>query len=260
MAESVRKHFTVPMTTRQKIRRVIILITFLLFPVIFKFCSPYVVIDGAFQGIIVGSFLYFAFLFAFSLVFGRAVCGWFCPAASVQEWSFTINNKKVKGGKLNWIKYFIWVPWVGAIVATAISAGGFKTINPFYLMENGVSVSSAPDFIIFYIVIALIVILSLAAGRRAFCHYVCWMAPFMVIGTKISQATKIPALHLVSDSSKCAFCKTCDTNCPMSLGVSAMVQKNDMRNSECILCGTCVDNCPKGTIKFSWGEGQLTPH
>ena len=252
MAEVKKMHINLPLTTRQKIRRAIILITFVLFPVIFKFFSPYVIIDGASQGIIAGSFIYFSFLFVFSLFFGRAVCGWFCPAASVQEWSFLINNKKVKGGKLDWIKYFIWVPWVGIIIAVTISAGGLKTINPFYLIDNGVSVSNVSDFIIFYIVIALIITLSFTVGRRAFCHYLCWMAPFMVIGTKVSQAARLPALHLVADKKECKNCGTCSTNCPMSLDVNAMVQKTNMRNSECILCGTCVDNCPNGTIKFSW--------
>jgi ferredoxin-type protein NapH len=252
LAESKRAYFNVNLASRQRIRRAIILISFLLFPVTFKFFSPYLIIDGAAQGIIDGSFLYFSFLFVFSLFFGRAVCGWFCPAAGVEEWCFSINNKRVSGGKFNWIKYFIWVPWVGMIVAITISAGGLKTINPLYLIENGISVSSASDFIIFYIVIALIVTLSLTVGRRAFCHYLCWMAPFMVIGTKIGQALRLPALHLKADKSKCANCLTCTNNCPMSLDVNGMVQKGNMRNSECILCGTCVDNCPNSVIKYRW--------
>jgi polyferredoxin len=141
---------------------------------------------------------------------------------------------------------------VGAIVAATVATGGFNTINPFYLIDNGVSLSSVPDFFIFYIVIAIIVGFSLTVGRRAFCHYLCWMAPFMVIGTKISQALKLPSLHLISDKSKCVNCLTCTSNCPMSLEVNGMVQKGNMRNSECILCGTCVDNCPNKTIQFSW--------
>ncbi|MGA3093957.1 MAG: 4Fe-4S binding protein [Dehalococcoidales bacterium] len=252
MEDTKRINFSVTMTNRQRIRRAIILISFLLFPITFKFFSPYIIMDGASQGIIDGSFFYFIFLFVFSLFFGRAVCGWFCPAAGVQEWSCTVNNKRVRGGKFNWIKYFIWVPWVGAIVAATVATGGFNTINPFYLIDNGVSLSSVPDFFIFYIVIAIIVGFSLTVGRRAFCHYLCWMAPFMVIGTKISQALKLPSLHLISDKSKCVNCLTCTSNCPMSLEVNGMVQKGNMRNSECILCGTCVDNCPNKTIQFSW--------
>ncbi len=109
-------HIILPLTTRQRVRRAITLIIFLLFPVLFKFLSPYTIIYGASQGIVVGSFIYFAFLFVFALVFGRAVCGWFCPAAGLQDWSCLVNNKKVKGEKLNWSEYFIWVPWLGIVM------------------------------------------------------------------------------------------------------------------------------------------------
>jgi polyferredoxin len=47
-----------------------------------------------------------------SLFLGRAFCGWVCPGAGIQEWCFTVNDKKARGGRLNWIKYFIWVPWI----------------------------------------------------------------------------------------------------------------------------------------------------
>lgn len=251
MPESSKSVVVFPMTTRQKVRRAITFISFLLFPITFKFFSPYVIIDGASQGIIAGSFLYFAFLLVFSLFFGRAVCGWACPAASMQEWAFTINNKPVKGGKYNLIKFGIWVPWIGVIMAAAISAGGLKSINPLHMIENGVSLSTIYDFYIYFIVIGLIFIFSLAVGKRAFCHYGCWMAPFMIIGTKIQQTFRWPALHLVADKTTCQSCNTCTKNCPMSLDVNSMVRKGNMKNSECILCGTCVDNCPNGTIKFS---------
>ena len=141
MKESSITPVILPMTSRQKIRRTLTLVAFLLFPVTFKFYSPYVIVDGAAQGIIVGSFIYFISLFIISLFLGRAVCGWACPAASLQEWSCTINNKPVKGGKVNWIKYGIWIPWIGIISAAVISAGGFKTIDSLYMIENGVSLS-----------------------------------------------------------------------------------------------------------------------
>ena len=51
----------------------------------------------------------------------------------------------------------------------------------------------------FYTVIGLIVGLALAAGRRSFCHHGCWMAPFMILGTKIRNIFKWPALHLKAD-------------------------------------------------------------
>jgi len=248
MSEDVK----VVMSRRQKARRILILVTFLLFPVVMDYLSPYIIINGAAQGIINGSFITFLLLFVFSLVFSRAWCGWACPAAGVQELCFGINNRKTRGGRYNWIKFYIWIPWIIIIILLAVLAGGYKTIDPLLLTETGISVSEPAKYITYYFVLALIVIPSLTIGKRAFCHYVCWMAPFMIIGTKIKNAFRWPLLHLKADKQKCKNCKSCNEVCPMSLDVNKMVQQNDMRNTECILCGTCVDNCPTNTIKFIW--------
>jgi len=95
---------------RQKIRKVLIFIFFLLFPVILYYLSPALIIQGASQGIITGSFIIFSLLFVSSLLLGRSFCGWVCPGAGLQEACFRINNKRTRGGKYNSIKYFIWVP------------------------------------------------------------------------------------------------------------------------------------------------------
>lgn len=240
------------MTTRQKVRRAIILVSFLLFPITINYFSPYIIIDGASQGIIAGSFITFALLFLVSLLLGRAFCGWVCPAGGVQEWCFTVNDKKARGGRFNWMKYFIWVPWISIIIIMAILAGGFHTVNPLYMTETGISVSEPAAYILYFTIVCLFVILSFTAGKRAFCHYVCWMAPFMVIGTRTKNFFRWPSLHLMAVSDKCKQCKTCEKNCPMSLEVNEMVQSGSMDNTECILCGTCVDNCPEGVIKYSW--------
>jgi len=76
--------------------------------------------------------------------------------------------------------------------------------------------------------------MSFVGGKRAFCHYVCWMAPFMIIGTKIGTLLRLPSLKLLADKDKCINCGLCNKNCVMSLNVSGMVQKNSMKNSECI--------------------------
>ncbi len=136
MAEATKSPLALPMNQRQRIRRAIILVSFLLFPVTLNYFSPYIIINGAAQGIIAGSFITFALLFIFSLGFGRAWCGWACPVAGIQEWCFSINNKAAPGGKLNWIKYFIWVPWLSAIIAMAVLVGGLSRVNPLHMTDT----------------------------------------------------------------------------------------------------------------------------
>lgn len=93
--------------------------------------------------------------------------------------------------------------------------------------------------------------MAFAAGKRSFCHYACWMAPFMIIGSSIRNKLGYPSLHLKGEKNKCIGCNSCTKKCPMSLEVMDMVQGENMYNNECILCGECVDACPKKAITYA---------
>lgn len=237
---------------RQRIRKLLLLISFLLFPVTLFYFSPYLIIMGGLEGIITGSFIMFAALFLISLFFGRAFCGWLCPAGGLQECCMLAVDKKVNGRKVNLIKYIIWIPWLAGIALAFITAGGVHSVNFFYMTFHGISAASLPGLITYFGIIILITLLALLLGRRGMCHSICWMAPFMVIGTKLSTALHIPSLHLKSNSSNCVNCNLCTRNCPMSLEVSSMAKANTMSHSECILCGECADSCPKKVIKLTF--------
>jgi polyferredoxin len=247
---------------RQRIRKAAIILTFLTFPITMNFMSPYVIIDGAMNGIVNGSLVMFGLMFISSLFLGRAWCGWVCPAGGMQEMVESVNNRPVNGKKIDWIKWLIWIPWISLIIFMVVQAGGYQTIDLLYHTQGGISVAGSPDrpifiaYIIYYFVIALFIGLAIVVGRRAGCHTVCWMAPFMMIGRWIRNRFAWPSLRLVADSSACADCKLCSKNCPMSLDVNGMVQIEQMENSECILCGTCVDNCAKGVIQYSFSGGK----
>jgi polyferredoxin len=200
----------------------------------------------------------FGLLFVVSLFIGRAFCGWACPAAGLQEACFMIQNRRSKGGLLDGIKYVIWVPWAFGIILAAIKAGGLSAFDPFYRTKYGLSVTNLPGYIAFYSIVSLILILSLTVGRRAFCHYVCWMAPFMVIGRGVRNALGWPSLRLKSDKSRCTLCEKCTEHCPMSLDVNAMVQREEMENTECILCGTCIDVCSDRVLCYSFSHQKKT--
>lgn len=237
--------------SRQKIRKGTIFTSFLLFPITIFYLSPILIIEGAKDGIVVGCTIIFSLQLLVSLFLGRTFCGWICPASGLQEALFMVQDKRAAGKKYDWIKYFLWVPWISIIIIFFIKAGGIRSVEPFLKIEQGISVTQPFHYIVFYGFVALILILALVTGRRGFCHYVCWMAPFMVIGTKIRETCKWPALHLESDKERCTSCMLCTNNCPMSLDVMRMVEKGSMQNSECILCGMCVDVCTEGVIKYA---------
>ena len=239
---------------RQQQRFALAIFMVALFPVIFYYFSPYLVLMGAAEGVIAGDVIAFAALFVASLFLGRAWCGWLCPAGATQELCIRANKKRFNGRKRNLIKYFIWGPWVAMAVLLLIQAGGITRIDPLYQTWNGISVSNLLSAIMFAAIAGSIAIFALVAGKRAACHTICWMAPFMIIGRKLRNWGNWPALQLEADKNKCVNCKTCNANCSMSLDVAAHVQSQSMENSECILCGNCVDSCPNGAIKYSFGR------
>ena len=240
------------MKKRQKIRKGIILSSFFFFPITIYYFSPAQIVDAAHKGIMNGSAIIFVLQFLVSLVLGRAFCGWVCPGAGLSEACAIASPRKVRGGRYNWIKYFIWAPWIIAILILVLSAGGYQKIEPFYQTKHGISVADPFAYIPYFTVVGLIVILAFSTGRRGFCHYTCWMAPFMIIGTKIRNYFKWPALQLAVKEELCKDCRKCDKECPMSLGVNDMVKKGAILDSECVFCGSCADACPEGVLRYSF--------
>lgn len=236
----------------QKKRNLILLLSFLALPITIYYMSPVLIIMGASEGVIVGSFILFTVLFLSGFIFGRAFCGWVCPMGAMQEYAFKINDKPARGKGFNLVKWYIWVPWVAIIIWMFIKVGGVSQINPFYQMKSGISMENRYNYIIYYFFITLILALGLFGRKRSFCHTTCWIAPFMMFGNKIKSKWKIPSLHLKSEPEKCTSCGTCTRHCPMSLPVQEMSERGDMFDGECILCGECVSHCPHEVINYKW--------
>jgi len=239
------------MKTRQKIRKGLILFSFFLFPAIFFYLSPVLILRASSKGIINGSFVIFILLFMSSLFLGRGYCGWVCPAAGCQEAIFAARDKKVTRG--DYVKWLVWVPWISSIALLAFRAGGYHKMDFFYMTTHGLSVGNIYGLIAYFIILFLLIVLpAFVFGKRSFCHHLCWMAPFMIVGRKIRNNFQWASLQLQASAETCKHCHTCSENCPMSLPVEKMVQQDSMENAECILCGTCVDGCKEGAIAFSW--------
>jgi len=241
------------MKTRQKLRKGIILISFFLFPATFYYLSPILIVEASAKGIINGSFILFSLMFISSLLVGRSFCGWACPGAGCQESIFPARSKVVTKG--DYIKWLLWVPWIISIIVLAIRSGGYSKVDFFFQTTHGLSIGNVQGLIVYFLVLfPLIVAPAFIIGKRSFCHHLCWMAPFMILGRKIRNYFEWSSLRLKSHPEICKKCHSCTENCPMSLPVEEMVNNKSMENSECILCGTCVDGCKQGVIKYSWGK------
>lgn len=238
---------------RQTVRKAMLLISLLLFPITMWYFSPYLIIQAASEHILNGSFIVFCLMFVCSMFIGRVWCGYLCPAGGLQECALSVNDKPSKQGWRNKIKFVIWAIWILAVVVTFILGKNNVTINFFYMTDHGVSITEIYNYIIYYGVIFLLLIPALIHGRRTACHYICWMAPFMIIGSKVGQFLHVPQLHIEANKSKCISCKICSRVCPMGLDVEKMVAEGtNSKCSECIQCGACVDNCSKKVLKYSF--------
>jgi polyferredoxin len=237
---------------RQRVRKALIIFSFVLLPVTFAYISCPIIIKGASEGIITGGLIVFILLFISSLFLGRLWCGWLCPAGGLQEIYFHINNKRANMGWLNWLKYLIFIVIIFIPLVSAIrSVGGLTTIDLFYYTGQGISIAKQGSYSIYLAQITFITIFAILGGKRGFCHYFCPIAVIMIVGRKIRNLILWPALHLSSDTDLCTDCKKCSKNCPMGLDVNIMVRQGSVENTECILCGCCVDVCPKQAIHYS---------
>jgi polyferredoxin len=240
---------------RQKLRLTILYLIFLTFPITLNYFSVYLIIEGSSRGIAVFSLFFWTAWVASGFVLGRAGCGYVCPLGAIQEIRDRMGGRKLRRIRyFKWVRYLLAVAWVGAIVAAAFSAGGYRKIELLYNMPQGISVDSLQSLIMFFTVIAAVLIPSLVLGKRGFCHYLCPWGLLNLAGSRIKGFFRLPCLRLRALKENCKKCGSCDAACPMSLGVSRMVASGSMRNNECILCGTCVDTCPNKTIRYSFGK------
>lgn len=235
---------------RQRVRKALIIFSFVLLPITFVYISCPIITEGASKGIITGGLIVFILIFMSSLFLGRLWCGWLCPAGGLQEIYFHINNKHANIMKLNWLKYLVFLSLFIPFISAVRSAGGLTTIDFFYYTENGISIARQGAYTIFLAQITFITVFAIPAGKRGFCHYFCPIAVIMIIGRKIRNLIRWPALHLSADAGRCTDCKKCLERCPMGLDVNIMVRQGSMENTECILCGCCVDVCQKHVIRY----------
>ena len=237
---------------RQNVRKLLQMISLLIFPLTIYYFSPVLILQGAAQGIIAASAITFGLQFLLAIIFGRAFCSYLCPAGALQDIACEVNDKPAKLGKRVYIKSVIWIIWIVTITVSYILQREKLHVDVSFMMSNGMSIAQQQDFIIYYFIVAILVLPGLFLGKRATCHYLCWMAPFMQLGTKLRRALHLPGLRLEAHKENCVGCNQCTKHCPMSLDVKDMVQKGTMYHSECILCGRCVDSCSKQALKYTF--------
>lgn len=231
----------------------LLLFSILVFPLVFGFLSPFIVLAAASVGVINIGLVVFIILFFSALFFGRLWCGYFCPFGALQEFTVFVFDKPPSRG-LSAIKYFFGLVWFFVLVAAFLVAGGIKRFDLSYPGE--LFVGGLEPYIMYYFFVGGFVFLPLFLGRRAGCRCVCWIVPFLILGRRISNFFGLPRLMLFGDRSRCGHCLICKDACSMGLDIYSRVQGGSMENTECILCGRCVHVCPQRAIKYVFVSGR----
>lgn len=245
----------------QTFRRFLITFSMLLFPVTIYYFSPYLIIMAALQHVINGSFIVFTLMFVLGMFFGRLWCGFLCPTGGMSECFERFSPKSPKQGWRNYLKYGIWAVWLSGVIVCHVLGKGSYTIQPFFMTDHGISIANIYSYVIYYGIVFLFLIPAVVHGKRANCHYICWMAPFMIMGYKFGRLLYLPQLKIKTQRESCISCGACSKVCPMSVDVKKLVADSagensrigELRTAECILCGECISACPKKVLNYKMG-------
>ena len=200
------------------------------------------------------SFYMIGFVLALGVVFGRAICGFFCPFGLIQELIYKIPFPKKKLWKwLTYVKYVLLTVFVVIMPVTMVNELGMSSpafceyICPAGTLEGGIPLlSTHPELRAtlgaLFSVKACILIITLI-GCLSVCRFFCKvMCP---LGAIYSLFNKVSLLKITIDNSKCVGCGQCSKACKMDVDVCKTPD-----HPECIRCGACIKACPKDAICY----------
>lgn len=183
-------------------------------------------------------------------VWGRALCGWLCVFAPVQEQSanllktFGFDPSKRKFGQQNLVFLFT------AVLLSSLVTGlyrNYHTIN--FNLDHGYDTNSLWIFIGGVITMTPITMfVTYYLGSRWFCKYLC------PIGGTLSLYSKLSLLKIGIHKASCGNCDKCSESCQMGVNVKGYVENDEptVNDRKCIACGDCIDQCPKNALYFGF--------
>ncbi|MBF0543944.1 MAG: 4Fe-4S binding protein [Candidatus Riflebacteria bacterium] len=217
------------------------------------------------------------------MIFGRFICGFFCPFGFLQDILYKIPTVKIKLpdwtrhlkyflffglviflpifmsfyqvsfcdelGRLNWYpslsenKSGATYPWYCKMVCPV---GTFEAGLPKVIGEPEIRESLSFWFQLKWTIMVLFLFLIVVAPR-AFCRIGC------PIGAIYGFFNKNSLYQLKIDCNSCTKCGLCEKNCPMEIKIH-----ENPGSAECVRCLKCVDECPKNLIKAGFLKNEQT--
>lgn len=208
------------------------------------------------------SFYAAGLLLAIGVVFGRLICGFWCPFGLIQELLHKIPFPKRRlPAFLRYLKYIILAVFVIILPVVATTSMGMgkpafcQYICPAGTLEGGLPLlASHPELrqvigklFSLKAVILLGTILGCMSIYRFFCKAMC------PLGAIYGLLNKISIYHLTVDKDKCIGCGKCAKTCKMDVD-----PVKNPASAECIRCGECREVCPVQAISLGFGKDKKT--
>ena len=202
-------------------------------------------------------------LLLFGVIFGRTICGFFCPVGMLQELLYKIPGFKIRKSRitriLSYLKYLILILfailiplWSGLFRDVPLPAF-CKYICPAGTLEGAGGLLANPanqdlypmlgSLFIRKCVILLLVILACIFCYRSFCRFLC------PLGAIYSLFNRVSIIGIKVDQDRCTHCGACAKSCPMDVRCAG--------DHECISCGRCQNVCSRKAIALKCGRTSL---
>ncbi|HYF80899.1 MAG TPA: 4Fe-4S binding protein [Symbiobacteriaceae bacterium] len=177
------------------------------------------------------------------LVLGRAFCAWVCPLGTLLEWAARLIPRRREA---RWLERVRPELILAALLAGSLLLGIplFQLLSPVNLVLRGLLFGLGLEALL----LALVLGVDVALGRKAWCRHFCPLGAFYgLLG-------RVALLRVRLDRSACNKCGACVARCPMGAGVLAGAVAGrgpaEAKPELCTRCGDCVGVCPSSALSY----------
>jgi polyferredoxin len=185
---------------------------------------------------------FFGVTVLFIVIFGRMLCGFFCPFGFIQDIvykikeSFKLKSFRFEEKNLPMIKVIKW-GILFIFFGVCLFGINFCEICPVVAFTPAIAGAVVTLKVSFFV--AIITIVGSFFKRRFWCN-ICPLGLFIGIFHRFSF------FKLKKDCQACTECGACYEACPMEIkSIYTEREKTNITTTDCLFCSECVKVCPE---------------
>jgi len=179
----------------------------------------------------------------------KLVCGWGCPAGTLQELLYdlpvlkSVKTKRAPFRSSNGVRiafFLVFTVFVFGWIPGLKDQSIYRYFNPFKLFEWNFGVASP--------VLVLLIFGISIVHYRFFCMWIC---PFGLFSWLVQDL----GVHKVRiDRGTCIDCGVCVRACPTDAAKG--IYEGETFSPDCFSCARCLPGCPNGSIRYGRRAGD----